>query len=236
MEQYLDTSATLTQPEMETEPSHIIPTTPPSYRKMLLDERAHFINNSRCKYICVGLSPYLNFTPAVIIGGGSRQILLNKSDWQQLLENQGIIYNYIYSDKTSDNPITSGDIKIYFSAFAKHPVVKLEDCSEEFITLGAESIDRLFKVGISERLLELELNNFSEFYYKIIKIVKEGSDYKTQIINVLKQLPAVENVHVMYEVLEKLYPRVTSDIQYANIKYTNIREEGLGRDCAKTRK
>lgn len=82
--------------------------------------------------------PYLNFTPGVAIGRGFRQILLNKSVWQQLWENQGVIPNYIHSDKLSNNSITNGNINIYFEAVGKHPVIKLEDPSKQFVTLGVK--------------------------------------------------------------------------------------------------
>lgn len=190
---------------------------PPRYlRTLLLDEEVHFVNNSRCKYLCVGLSPYLNFTPAVVIGGGGRQVLLNKSDWFKLCENQSVIQNYIQSGK-SDTSVQSGNINIHFATIGNRQVVKLEDPSEQFITLGSESIDGLFstKVRISGRLTELELNRFSEFYGRIIKGLKNysGEDYKTQIVSVLNKLHPDENVCVMHEILEKLYPRVISDIR-----------------------
>lgn len=88
---------------------------PKYFRSLLLDETVTFLNNSRSKYECVGLSPHLNFVPAGGIGGSRvPEILISKEDWEILHDNQLVILNYLHGDKNSDDPLILDNVHYIF--------------------------------------------------------------------------------------------------------------------------
>lgn len=212
--EYLQLPATAAPPPPPPQPSRY-------QRTVLVGERAHFINNSRCKFVSVGLSPYLDFEPALVIGGSRvPDILLLKTDWQRVREGENIIQNYLRNDTRTDKPLIAGNITIYFGGWAQQRVIKLEDLSEQYVTLGADSVAGLFAKEplIAARLVELEQNRFGEFYARVLKCVKDlsGDDHRAHINNVLRELHDDENVRIMREVLDRLYPRIVNDIRKWN--------------------
>lgn len=197
------------------------PVIPRYLRTALVGESVHFLNNSRSKYVCIGLSPGLNFAPAIVIGGcRTADVLLDRVDWSAIQEEQGVLFNYLQGDKRDNTSITIGNINIYFGVCGKQKVIKIEDRSEQFVSLGLESINGLFSKSalLSQKLCELEQNKFVEFYTSIIKCVKTlKGDPKDNIVDVLRQLRNDTNVCVMYDLVDKLYPKVITDIQECTV-------------------
>lgn len=162
--------------------------------------------------MCIGLSPHLNFQPAIVIGGSRvPEILLNREDWQSLLEFQGVLLNYLQGVASSADTISIANIKVYFG----DKVIKIEDSSQAFISIGAQSVENLFKININARLEELARKQFCEFYTSTIKRIKTlPGDTKSNLDAVLHQIHAEDkNVLLMLEAVDKIYPRVISDIQ-----------------------
>lgn len=191
---------------------------PPKYiRTFLLGEEAHFINNSRSKHLCVGLSPHLNFAPAIIIGGSRvAPVLLCKEDWELILQNQGVILNYLHGDKNGEKPLVLSKAKLYFGSVGDQKVLKIEDESEVFVSLALETVESVFNKAesISKILEELNRTQFGDYYASIIKRIKNlPGDIKSNIDTVLQQIDAEDgNVRLMFDIVNRQYNRVIGDI------------------------
>lgn len=185
----------------------------PKYlRTLLIGEAVHFLNNSRSKYVCIGLSPQLNFTPAVVIGGGRVSgIILRKEDWQSLLDLEGVLLSYFTGGTSNADSISTGNINIYFGEKA----VKIEDSNRASIILGEQSVEALFKLNIDTRLEELQQKQFGEFYIETCKRIRNlPGEIKSNLNTVLQQIQADDkHVRLMLEAVDKVYPRVISDIE-----------------------
>lgn len=188
-------------------------------KSVLLSETGYFINVSRAKYVCVGLSPALNFEPAIVVGGSSvPDIVLSKCDWETLLENEGVLLDYFFSANRGEegSAIAVGNVKAYFGACGKHKVVRFEDRQGQFVSLGLESLEGLFQKqhAIAQKLCELEQKEFNDYYATIIRCIRDLSgNHKENIAQVLHQLQDAENAHTMMELVEKVYSKVLNDIR-----------------------
>ena len=102
---------------------------------------------------------------------GGQSIILNEREWQELLENQGILINYFLSDMQSGNqtlPLLSKNIA--FQTFNGIKLIKIEGegCG---VYLARKSMFELWYIVplIQLKLDMLKRQQFVEFYYSVLR-------------------------------------------------------------------
>lgn len=189
-----------------------------SYRTLLLSPFLYDLNKSRSKFVRVGLSPQLNFTPVIVISGPrSPDIVLNVCDWTLLQQNQGLLFNYFFNTSGDVSSIIVGHITVYFEKCGDIRVVRLEDHTKLFTVLGLESLEGLFKLDpiITQRLNILSERHFGEFYKELIEGIRDLSgDAITNVCTVLRSLQSDnDNSCCMLELLHLLPEKIAIDVK-----------------------
>ncbi|KAB0792614.1 hypothetical protein PPYR_11270 [Photinus pyralis] len=187
----------------------------------LINESRYELNKSGTKYVCVGLSPQILFTPAVkICGNKSRGVIFNRNEWCALVENQGIITNYFYSVDSPWVPMKIGSKTIYFETINKTKVIRVVDFLDVEIYLGWESLEQLWKILniVAYRIICLAELNFNSFYNNVVNVVVDMvGDVKENINQIIIPLQDVydEKVSCMMEVVEFAANKLYGDIEHA---------------------
>lgn len=188
----------------------------------LLNQSIYFLNKSKTKYICIGLSPHINFYPIVKVCGVKNQcVLFDENEWDMLLENQGILLNYFHTTDTQWTPMKLGSKVISFQTVEYRKILKIVDAGESEVYLGWESLTELWDLIplIKYRLNVLGSQGFNEFYSNVINgIVDMPGDFKTNITNILHPLKDTksENVCCMMEILQFAPEKIGVDIEVAS--------------------
>lgn len=174
----------------------------------LVNQHIYFLNKSNSKYICVGLSPHLNFAPIVKICDFKNQlVVLNKLEWLGIIENEGVICNYFHSNSISGHPNWNiGTLSAICESIGQTKVLQFVDSAQRGIYLGCPSIDELFalKAIINQRLCALEKINFNEFYKIVINAAKDlPGDIKENIKKIIDSIDGTLDLEVclMREIL-----------------------------------
>jgi len=186
----------------------------------VLNQKIYFVNKSRSKFVSVGLYPNLSFLPVVKISSsnGGQSIILNEREWQELLENQGILINYFLSDLQSGNqtlPLLSKNIA--FQTFNGIKLIKIEGegCG---VYLARKSMFELWDIVplIQHKLDMLKRQQFVEFYYSVLRgILNIPGNMEDNVRNVISPLMVTnsENAYTMLEMLHFFIDRVEADVE-----------------------
>lgn len=187
------------------------------YYPVLLNCSTYALNKSRSKFISVGLSSYGVFAPIVVLHGLKNDfITFEEADWKLLLENQGVITNFVYTDEGQQQMVNIGTKIACFHTIGKTRVVTFRDTSGFEICMAFESICELwdFLPIIENRTKILKDLQFYEFYIRLVKgIAAMPIDYKTAVQAVLKDLHASANVVCMQEMIRFAPHIVAGDVE-----------------------
>lgn len=176
----------------------------PKLYPVLLNCSTYALNKSRSKFVSVGLSSHAPFTPLVELHGLKCDwVTFNEVEWKLLLENQGVISNFLYTDEGQQQFFNVGSKTLRFHTIGSTRVVTFVDDSE--VCVAFESICELWEfVPLIESRIHLLKNlKFDQFYASVVKgIVGLPGDHKTHIHSVLKELHGCENAACMYEMVK----------------------------------
>lgn len=135
----------------------------------IIQQWFHPLNKSVNKYICVGLSVD-DLSPCIKISGNKGvSILLNESEWRELLEYQGVIINNLYLSDSRWEPLEFASIKLYFETVKGENVLKIVK-NGFYIYLGRETVNNLWQLTpLLEKRLTLLKNQEFKQYFSILK-------------------------------------------------------------------
>lgn len=193
---------------------------------VLLNSSSYPLNKSRSKFAAVGLHYYGAFAPVVLIYGPKNDwTLLSRSEWEALVENQGVISNYFCSGDFLPQPvIISNEKRICFQRVGPTKVIILQDKCGSEVYLGVESIAECWELlHLLEYKMEvLKSLEFEKFYSNIIRGVSTmPGEFKSNIENVLSTLNIKsDNVVCMLEMLKFALDIIQCDIEMEQYKQT----------------
>lgn len=173
-------------------------------KPVLLNCSTYALNKSRSKFVSVGLSAHAPFVPVVELHGLKNDwVTFDEGEWGLLLENQGVISNFLYTDEGQHQFVNIGSKTLRFHTIGSTRVVTFVNGSE--VCVAFESVCELweFLPLIESRIRLLKDLNFDQFYASVVKgIVGLPGDYKNHINTILKELHGSENASCMYEMLK----------------------------------
>lgn len=180
------------------------PATKPKLYPVLLNCSRYALNKSRSKFVSVGLSSHAPFTPLVELHGLKNDwVTFDEAEWRLLLENQGVISNFLYADDGLQQVFNIGSKTLRFHTIGSTRVLTFANDSE--VCVAFESVCELWEYLplIESRIRLLNDLKFDQFYTSVVKgIAGLPGDYKTHIHTVLKELQGSENAVCMYEMLK----------------------------------
>lgn len=185
----------------------------------LLNTTNYPLNKSRTKFVAVGFGCYQPFAPAVVIYGQKNDVaVFNETEWNALMENQGIISSYFSSKDFHPQSLNiSNGKRIKFNSVGGKKVIILQDWAGSEVYLGLESITECWELQhlLEYRIQLLKSLEFEKFYSSVIKGIWElPGEFKTNIENVLYNLNIKsDNVAIMLEVLKYGVEIIKCDIE-----------------------
>lgn len=192
---------------------------------IIVNERKYHLNNSKSKFVTVGLSYDFGFQPCITFGGDKtiNPIVLSETDWKELELYQSMLVNYFYSCETY-TPLSLSSISISFGRLINNnKFVKIMDKKGSYVCFGLESFTQLRCILplIDFRLNSLKKLNFQNYFNTKIDMINDKSgDICQKILN--SMTPAVdadsENDATMMELLY-LYPSLPEFINLCNQTY-----------------
>jgi hypothetical protein len=186
-----------------------------SYRKKegMLNSKVYYLNCSRSKFICVGMS-LDDFSPLIQIGGqNGYRIYLNEEEWKCFLQSKAYINDFLYSnykDDDSHNPVKCGDVTIYFEKYNENSLIKIKHINEYYVTLNFDSTQKLWELAdlVNYRLKIIKNQGFNEYFSVLSENLEKWSEDLIQSVYKLldlKQNVTSENVSTVLE-FALMYP------------------------------
>jgi hypothetical protein len=184
---------------------------PPQIKKTVtIGERRFPLNKSRSKFVSVGLVNTCEYSPCIQLSGIKGECLIfSESEWDELLEYQGVITNYLYTNEKAQN-INGWSFSIHFEFISSARVVKLFK-DDTYIYLGYETICKLWELlPLIKYTIKLFKNQQFMTYFRVIKISLKNRpnqvETATDILQATEGFPT-ENPSLVWELLT-LYPDV----------------------------
>lgn len=170
---------------------------------VLLNSTSYALNNSRGKFVSIGLAAQRPFTPQILLHGCKGDwIIFDEAQWAELLEEQGVITNLLYAKDDPPQSILIGTTTAFFHNIGDQRVVTLRGATE--LCLAYDTICELWQLLplITKRIYLLKMLRFSEFYATLIRgIVTCPNDYRTSIDQILNNLPDSEAAVCVFELV-----------------------------------
>lgn len=184
----------------------------------LLNVSIYNLNKSRSKFISVGLSAYVPFVPLLVLHGGKNDwVELDLDEWTLLLENQGVISNFLYTDDGQQQVLNIGSKTACFHTIGLTKVVTFREHGKSEVCLAFESMCELWELIplLNSRIRILRNLKFHDFYSSLIQgIVGLPMSYNAAINAVLKDLQGLDEGAVcMYEILRSAPHIVEADVE-----------------------
>lgn len=178
---------------------------------VVIGERRFNLNKSRSKFISIGVARDFDYKPCVKLAGNkSDGILLTEQEWCEILNNQKIITNYLYSNDATDTIYIAG-ISISFEQISSARVVRISK-NNLYVYLGYESVCKLWELLplVRCRLDMVKKLQFNTFYQMLRKGLKtqNGNVFvnATNILTTHDDSPT-ENASLALELMY-LYPDI----------------------------
>lgn len=184
-----------------------------SHQNCVINGKQYHLNNSRTKFVNIGLDLYNDFVPCIELGSKSvGSVILSEEDWKYLLQHQGTITSYFFSNGYFDVPIRFNNLTIYFDKIDEYNVLKIKHDDNRYIYFGCESICKLWDLipVIDYRIEMLKKQHFDKYYNTLkTNLMKQPGDLLTNVFNDVspKQNPNNENINTMLELLT-VHPNV----------------------------
>lgn len=179
----------------------------------VINGKLYNLNNSRTKFVNIGLALDNDYCPCIEIGAKAGvSIILNEDDWKQLLQHQGTISSYFFSIGYFDIPIRFNNFTIYFDKIDDYNIIKIKHDDNRYIYLGCESTCKLWEmIPLIEYRLEMLKKQQFDRYFNGFKsnVLGQQGDLIPNVLHTLapKQNPHNENVSTMMEMLA-IYPDI----------------------------
>lgn len=193
----------------------------------LLNATSYSLNKSRTKFISVGLCSYGSFPPAVLINGQrGGWVCLDQNEWRALVENQGVISNYLLNDGfyPQVGVHLSGMKKISFIMVQRKKVILLQQRGGSEVYLGSESLSECWELLplLEYRMELLQSQEFGKFYSSLISgIWNMPGSIKENIENVLDGLDLKsDNVMCIREMLKYALDIIECDVELNHFTQT----------------
>lgn len=193
---------------------------------VVVNEKTYHLNKSKSKFVTVGLAYDFGFQPCITFSGNkSKTLLLSEYEWKELLQYQGLLTNYFYTQEVTA-PLTTSALTISFENYNDVKYIKLEDRHNSYVCFGIESVCQLWMLLplIEYRLDMLRKQDFQNYFNCKLNIaVNKNGDIYQQIINVISAAsnPDSENVSTMMELLFQ-HPNLPDFVQKCNFTYNGV--------------
>lgn len=189
----------------------------------ILNHKSYPLNKSRSKFVAVGLQAYGRFSPVIQLYGLKKDwIILNESEWKQLVEWKSAIVKYCETNELPPHPITLSDSKrVSFRTVSFNKVIIIEDNSGGEIYLAVETLKEVWSLqSLLEYTIEiLKSLEFHLFYNSIIRgVAPMGGIITDNIASVLDNLIVTsENKLCMMEMLKFGQDIIKCDIEIEQV-------------------
>ncbi|KAF5294569.1 hypothetical protein FQA39_LY13328 [Lamprigera yunnana] len=174
---------------------------------MLLNQRIYYLNNTKSKWISVGLYYHFEFASVVKIFGSSKQyVIFKEEEWIQFHEQRENINKYFQTCDMMWKPRQIGSKTLTFEMTEEKKILRIEDKCGNKVCLGWESVSEVWSLEtvLSYRLSYSSASNLKHFYDDVIRAVAEISgDANTNIYNIVNKLP--EKSDNKYSLLNKMW-------------------------------
>lgn len=184
----------------------------------LLGERIFFLNKSRSKWVCTGLSIDSNFEPVVKIGGVKKQcIAFYEQEWELFMAESVNIKGYFEYCRGIFPMRDLQDIKLSSECFdGVTRILKIEragDC----VFLSFEGLSELLRMKkvVSTRVALLKSLKFHDFYKSmVIYLSKTAGDLSNEVEKMFEGIPT-ESTALTTELLTYGFQKMYSDVNAA---------------------
>lgn len=159
---------------------------------VIIGERRYHLNKSKCKFVSVGIGRDYGYEPCISIMGTKKDVItFNEEEWEALLQYQGVITNYLYSNVLTE-PISKDQFSIFFEKISSTKVIKVWK-NNSSVYLGYETVCKLWELLplIKYRVGVLKIQQFATYY----KVLQEGlqSQKGNVFVNASNVLKCTEN-------------------------------------------
>ncbi|CAH1960956.1 unnamed protein product [Acanthoscelides obtectus] len=177
-------------------------------------EQRYHLNPSKSKWITIGRAYQWSFQPVINIKGLKTEgVTLNEEDWYEVLNQEGIITNFFFSDDIF-YPIQGNSFCISFDRFPDFQTIKIEDRWSKVVYLGKETVFKLFQLAplIAYTMNMLKTQEFQKYFTILVQDVQtKHIDVRDFIMQHISDLPHSENIRTAMELA----------YQYPNLKEFN---------------
>lgn len=192
----------------------------PKRYPLLLSASVYSLNKSRSKFVSVGLSSCAPFVPLLVLHGLKNDwIVFDEAEWNLLLENQGVISNFLYCDDGLQQTLSIGSKTAFFHTIGSTRVVTFRENGKSEVCIAFDSICELWDLIclVNVRITILKNLKFPDFYSSLVQGVAGLSmEYTAAIHAVLKDIQGLEEgAACMYEMLRNASHIVEADVEIA---------------------
>lgn len=170
-----------------------------------LGERRFYLNNSKSKFVSVGLSYTCGFIPCIKISGNKGDsVEFDEKEWEHFLTYQGIICNYLYTNEGLE-PVDAEKFTLEFKRLPYATVVKItKDNSSVYLTYDTVCTLWHLLPLINYRIQMLKNQHFFS-YFKVLQkgLQNMSGDVLNNAVNLIsfKENPNSENISMVMEFL-----------------------------------
>lgn len=182
------------------------------------------MNNSKSKYVTVGLSYDFQFQPCITLGGNKTfPIVLSEFDWKELLQYQGLLANYFHSEESFPSEDFSS-FTISFEKYNDNKFIKIKNRRGNYVCIGSESLTQLWSIVplINFRFDSLKKLDFQKYFNtKLSATSFRNGDICQQILTAAVPTATnndTENVNTIME-LVYLHPTLPEFGFNCNLQY-----------------
>lgn len=161
---------------------------------ILLNTKIYDLNKSGTKYVAVGLNK--DFEPCVKIGGRKSYVVLTENEWKTLVEYQGCILNYFYSQDEYNSLEDFEKLKVFFEKISDNGCgedIRLTKIfkNESYVYLGCETVSNLFQLtplidNTLERLNKQQFQNYlNAFRSSLGRSTTTTTTYGSDVVNAI---------------------------------------------------
>ncbi|CAH2015428.1 unnamed protein product [Acanthoscelides obtectus] len=169
---------------------------------IVIQEQRYHLNPSKSKWISIGRAYQWSFHPVINISGlKNNGVTLNEEDWYEILNQEGVITNFFFSDDIFHS-ISANSVCITFERFPDFQTIKIEDRWRNVVYLGKETVLKLFQLAplIAYTINMLKTQEFNKYFNTLVQDVRTTNmDVRDFVIQHISDLPHSENIRTAME-------------------------------------